>query len=237
MRINKVTLTGADDKTDIKLLQEIQKEYSFVEWGILISTKQNENRYPSEDFIYELRNKGLNLALHVCGKHSRGIMQEGNVDPIIKYDWFNRYQINFNFEHTQHDIWNYINMVKKFTNKNFILQDNSSNKKYINTILSTLDGLSARTQYHIRNNNTDVLYDSSGGRGTEIKSIQEPYLDVYTGYSGGLNPENVESICEKLTNFSNDATVWIDMESGVRTDDIFDLEKVVKVLDIVKNFI
>ena len=229
MVINKVTLTGADDKTDIKLLQDIQKEYSFVEWGILISTNQNRNRYPSEDFIYDLRNKGLNLALHVCGKHSRAILQDGNFDPMVKYDWFNRYQINFNFKNTEHNTWNIIELLDKFPTKKFILQDNLSNKKEIKTILNTC--------YIKRLSNIDVLYDSSGGRGTEIKSVESPYDDVYTGYSGGLNPENVKDICEKIITFDDESKVWIDMESGVRTDDIFDLEKVIKVLETVKNFI
>ena len=220
MVINKVTLTGADDKTDIKLLQEIQKEYSFVEWGILISTNQNRNRYPSEDFIYELRNKGLNLALHVCGKYSRALLQDCDLDPIVKYDWFDRYQINFNFKNTEHNTWNIIEMLDKFPTKKFILQDNLSKKKYIETILNTC--------YTKRLSNIGVLYDSSGGRGTEIKSVEAPYDDIYTGYSGGLNPENVKDICNKISSFDDESKVWIDMESGVRSDDIFDLEKVVK---------
>ena len=89
----------------------------------------------------------------------------------------------------------------------------------------------------LRVSNTHVLYDSSGGRGTEIKSIQAPYMDIYTGYSGGLNPDNVEEICKQIQGHSNPSKVWIDMESGVRTEDVFDLEKVIKVLEIVKKFI
>lgn len=229
MKIDRVTITGADDNTDIKLLQEIQKKFPFVEWGILISTNQNRNRYPSEEFIFSLRNCELNLSLHVCGKHSRTIMKDGMFDVISKYDWFSRYQVNFNFEKTEHNLYNYLNLISKFPAKKFIIQDNESNQKHIDSIIREIENDDFFPK------NTNILYDSSSGRGTEIKSITQPYKDIYTGYSGGLNPENVESFCEKLIKFDNNSNIWIDMESGVRTDDLFDIDKVVKVLEIVKK--
>lgn len=224
MIINKVTFTGADDNTDIKLMQQIQKEFSFVEWGILISSNSGRNRYPSEDFILNLKDKKLNLALHICGKHSRNIMSDGIID--IKYDFFNRYQINFNFLHTPHNLENYKKLVTTFPDKKFILQYNLSNDLAIKTILSMVE-----------THNTNILYDSSGGRGTELKSIKGPYSGIYTGYSGGLNPTNIDDICSKLWNHENDSNVWIDMETGVRTDDIFDLDKVYSVLQKVDKWI
>lgn len=224
MIINKVTVTGADDKTDIKLMQQIQKEFSFVEWGILISTNQGRNRYPNEDFIFNLKDKNLNLALHVCGKHSRNILSDGIID--VKYDFFNRYQINFNFLNTPHNLDNWGSLVTTFPDKKFILQYNLSNDSFIKKIISNTDM-----------SNTNILYDSSGGRGTEIKSISKPHKDIYTGYSGGLNPDNVDAICEKIFTHKDKSKVWIDMESGVRTDDVFDLEKVYKVLKCVDKWI
>ena len=223
MIINKVVLTGADDNTSIADLKQIQKEFSFVEWGILIASNPGRNRYPSEDYINSLKNTGLNLALHICGKHSRDIMSDGIID--IKYDFFDRYQINFNFFHTKHTLSNYSELVNKFPNKKFILQSNFSNEPYIKTILN---------EYNIIN--TNILYDSSGGRGTEIKTINNPY-NVYTGYSGGLNPGNVNNICDIISNHPDISKVWIDMESGVRTDDKFDLNKVYNVLKIVDTSI
>ena len=224
MHITNVTFTGADNNTDIKALVELQKEFPFVEWGILIATKSGKKRYPTEEFILELKDKNLNLALHLCGKHSRDILSDGVID--IKYDFFNRYQVNFNFLHTPHDLNNYKKLTEAFPNKKFILQYNASNDAYIKKIISDFD-----------TSNTNILYDASGGRGTEIKTIKAPYEGIYTGYSGGLNPDNINQICDEIYNHKNDCKVWIDMESGVRTDDEFDLDKVYKVLKEVDKLI
>jgi hypothetical protein len=222
MIINKCTFTGADNSTSVEEMLSIQKEYPFVEWGILIASNPGRNRYPSNDYIMSLKDKGLNLALHLCSIHTKGIMTDGILD--IKYDFFERYQINFNFKHSSHDLANYAKLIKKFPNKKFILQSNFSNESYIDTILEDID-----------TKNTNILFDSSGGRGTEIKLIKDPYKGIYTGYSGGLNPDNVKGICNLITEHKSDDKVWIDMESGVRTDDIFDLNKVRSVLKIVKS--
>jgi hypothetical protein len=225
MIINKVTFTGADDKTDIKVLKELQREFSFVEWGILIASNPGRNRYPTDEWILNLKNKGLNLALHICSKWSRDIMSNGN--PEIRFDFFDRYQINFNFFHTPHNLENYNKLITTFPNKKFILQSNLSNDKFIEQIIASYNS-----------SNTNILYDSSGGRGTEIKTVKEPFKGLYTGYSGGLKPENVYEICDKIYSNKNTSKVWIDMETGVRDDnDNFDLDKCYRVLKIVDSFI
>ena len=74
-----------------------------------------------------------------------------------------------------------------------------------------------------------VLLDASGGRGidTPVKPLNIPGLKV--GYAGGLNPENVGEKLEYLME-NVEGEFWIDMESGVRTDDRFDIDKCVSVL-------
>ena len=57
------------------------------------------------------------------------------------------------------------------------------------------------------------------------------------GYAGGINPGNV---ADKLTFLMENEMVgdfWIDMESGVRTDDWFDIDKVRRVLEICEPII
>jgi len=225
MIINKVTFTGADNKTDITALKQIQKEFSFVEWGILIASNEGRNRYPSEDFILQLKNNGLNLALHLCGKWSRNILTDGVLE--LKYDFFNRYQLNFNFLNSKHDLINYQNLTQAYMDKNFILQYNGSNHIAINKIINQFN-----------TSNTNILFDASGGRGTQINEIKKPFDTIYTGYSGGLNVENTDWICDKIFNHADENTkVWIDMETGVRTNDEFDLDKVYKVLRRVDKWI
>jgi phosphoribosylanthranilate isomerase len=81
-----------------------------------------------------------------------------------------------------------------------------------------------------------VLLDASGGRGidTPVKPLNIPGLKV--GYAGGMNHDNVG---DKLYQLLRDAEgdFWIDMESGVRTDDRFDLNKVYKVLQVCQEIL
>ena len=62
-------------------------------------------------------------------------------------------------------------------------------------------------------------------------------VDFKVGYAGGLNPDNIEETLEKLFNDENVGDFWVDMETGCRTDEKFDLGKVVKVLKRIERFL
>ena len=90
-----------------------------------------------------------------------------------------------------------------------------------------------------RSEKVSVLLDASGGMGidTPIKVLPNAGKNFKVGYAGGFNPDNV---AEKLTYLYEQKEVgdfWIDMESGVRTDDWFDLDKVCRVLEICQPII
>ena len=223
MIIDKVTFTGIDNNNTIESLEEVQKEYPFVEWGVLIASNPGRNRQPTEDYILSLEKTKLNLALHICSGHSIDIMDNGNLD--LKYKFFNRYQINFNFKRTKHNLVNFIKLTNKYKDKSFILQSNFSNEISIEKIIST----------NKSNKNTNILFDASGGRGTVIKNIKPPYKGIYTGYSGGIGPDNIAEIGKMISHHKNDDKVWIDMETAVRTNNILDLDKVREVLKVVSK--
>src|SRR4051812_4292848 len=71
--LNKVTVTGADDSTDINKMVEIQEKYPFVEWGILLSKKYSlkdgVGRFPSKAWLNSLISYAgkLTLSGHICG--------------------------------------------------------------------------------------------------------------------------------------------------------------------------
>jgi hypothetical protein len=47
VKIDKVTITGADNNTPISDLFVLQKQFPFVEWAILLSqSKAGTDRYP-----------------------------------------------------------------------------------------------------------------------------------------------------------------------------------------------
>ena len=84
-----------------------------------------------------------------------------------------------------------------------------------------------------------VLLDASGGQGidTPIKVLPNAGNPFKVGYAGGFNPENVADKLRYLLTNDEVGDFWIDMESGVRTDDWFDLDKVRRVLAICNDVI
>lgn len=234
MRLQHITFTGVDAKTDIKALQEIQQRYPIAEFGVLTSYHwyENGNRYLDPQIIDTLRGSGLKLALHVCGSaaHDAAI---GRWDQIDKLTWMNlnlfkRVQINI-AERKDNPPFCWIPLV---IGQELIIQQKAAVElpEYFATIHKWEE-----LPYPHRDT-ISTLLDSSGGRGIDTK------LKVYPsnrkiGYAGGFSPDNVE---EKLTFLLRNVTMgefWIDMESGVRTDDWFDLDKVVKVLEICEPLI
>ncbi len=230
MVINKVTLTGPDNKiTGIELL-EIQKKYPFVEWGILFSkNKEGEQRYPTLSHMEkEFFNSSLQLSAHFCGWYAKEVLENQNFALIKNLQrHFQRFQINYNFSNSRKwDLVKLLHFCQDNPKIEIILQWNRSNSKTLEKFL--VNGLPK---------NIHFLYDASGGRGTEIQEIHEPIDNQYTGYAGGLNPENISDICQIISDDQNEKSVWIDMESGVRTNNDFDLNKVKQVLESTFKFI
>lgn len=228
MKIDQVTITGADDATAISSLVDMHQIYPFVEWGILFSkNKQGTSRYPQLINAISFGQKSMPMSAHLCGGYARDIMEKGDFSFISTLpDSFQRVQINYNFD--RGNLWEFAPVVE-YAEKNperaIIIQWNNSNRKWLYATVE--DGLPANIHY---------LYDSSGGRGVSIKNIQDP-LPNYTGYSGGICPDNIEEIIKGIENNETEKTVWIDMESGVRTNDKFDMEKVRDVLNAVSRHI
>jgi phosphoribosylanthranilate isomerase len=78
--------------------------------------------------------------------------------------------------------------------------------------------------------NVTMLVDPSGGRGIS-EGLDIIATDHKTGYAGGINESNVYDKLYTIMSLETVGDVWIDMESGVRTDDWFDIDKVVRVLE------
>ena len=99
----KVSFTGIDNKTNIKRLLEIAEKYPNTEFGFLVSeantNKNVNNRYPNLILLQQLKNKNINLALHVCGKLARTVAKTGSLDCVKEFigpyfDMFQRIQLN-----------------------------------------------------------------------------------------------------------------------------------------------
>lgn len=234
MKINIVTITGSDDRVSPEDLIDLTNKYPFVEWGILFSSKGSKPRYPSAGWINEIVKYNLPLSAHFCGWWSRQVLIEKNYYLLSTlHPSFKRVQLNFNFDKTEGwDLESFFEYVKFNPNRDYIIQYNSNNSKYI-------EKYKEKAPY-----NVNFIYDASGGRGKEIESIEDPIMGplgaYYTGYAGGIHQGNVENICQMIKNkdvgdpFS---FTWIDLESGARTNNGFDLEKVTNILEISSKYV
>lgn len=233
------TLTGVDENTDINKLWALAKKYPFVEFGVLISKTRAgsaDKRYPSLDFIKELGNKmnrysSPNFALHICGTDTVLDFMDETSDVYKLSRPFNRIQLNFISK--KYPIDSIRRLFVREKNKFIITQYNNANKELWRKLSDF--------------NNHHVLFDASGGRGKEISDFIPP-LDIESeglpfqsinplcGYAGGIGPDNVSDVLEKISSIAPYPKYWIDMEQKLRDSaDIFDLnicEDVLEKVDI-----
>ncbi|KKN98439.1 hypothetical protein LCGC14_0145340 [marine sediment metagenome] len=242
MKLNRVTITGVDDHVSSADMYALSKKYPFVEWGILISTKQGRDRYPSSNWIgelgkwaYQLENK-INLALHICGSVAKAFVEgeEISAPQWLKYFGFNPdymgevfSRIQINVQKYPDDLTGFAWWVDVMRNRKIdIITQHKSN---------TVDLWKKTAALNIRHH---VLFDSSGGRGVSVleKGLPIPITGHYCGWAGGITPENISDILEAFEQ-SPAGIGWIDMETGVRTDDRLDLFKVEEVLAVCEPYV
>lgn len=232
MNLDRVTITGPDDRTDISELAALTREFPFVEWGILVSKSQEGGpRFPTRRWIEKLVGYpempcGLKLSLHVCGRWVRQLMLgTDEISALGVVMCFDRVQLNFHAEHHDFDLA-YAAHALENLGKNggpceFIVQmDGTKNERMLGDLLG--EGL-----------DVSPLFDLSGGAGIVPEEWPSPSPMIrYHGYAGGLGPENLRDELERIGRAAGDRRIWIDMETRVRTDEVLDLEKVRRVLEI-----
>ena len=228
MKLERITITGLDCRTDVFRLERIAKGFwPLVEFGILASPSQagKANRYPRMDEIKTWlgHSRLFKMAVHICGRFSR---KPGEFFEAIGPDhsqFFERMQWNVAPSHLKPaGIEAMIQMATALELTVIVqIRDEESEK-----LLKTLQESGVKAQ---------PLFDASGGRGLPFETVQKP-LDRpatgrWTGYAGGITPETVTGVLERLeAELPKEQPVWIDMETGVRTDDWLDLDKVQEVL-------
>ena len=220
LRLKHITFTGVDEKTDLKALEKIQREYPIAEFGVLTSYHwfENGNRYPDPSLIGSL-DKIMNLSLHVCGAaaHDAATGKWGALDVHLcgQLDKFKRIQLNIaGHENNPKHV-----CLPRYKYQEIIVQ--SKDPENLDVYNKTVDVYNSK-QF-------SALIDASGGRGIDTPlRVRLSWGKI--GYAGGINPDNVADKLRFLLKNVIMGEFWIDMESGVRTDDWFDLDKVEDVL-------
>jgi len=233
MALKFCTFTGLDEKFSLEDFEIMSSRFSFLEWGILYSTSENSNlnanRYPSQKWfeyniekIREIADKtGVKLALHVCGKETKNLINGSNEFLNYLLDYFDRVQINFQYKKQYKD--NLLSLFSDYEDLKFITQHNHSNEK----ILHDLGDIA----------NHQILFDTSGGRGVMAQNWLDPLEGKMCGYAGGLGPDNIEQELVKINQTAANKDYWIDMESKLRTDEWLDYQKCHAVAKEVSYFI
>jgi hypothetical protein len=226
MKLTKVTITGADDGVDLRALAALSEQFPFVEWGLLLSNKRfGEKRYPSTRWLLEAPDVlGFErLSYHLCGEFARRVM---GGDPTMVPREIKRIQLN-GFGTYRLPCLIAADMCKELE---FVLQCSDAGALHHADQLREQGGLS----------NVVALWDPSGGLG--ISFAEQTWFPlardnkIPIGYAGGINESNVEDTIAMLCTGTGDP-LWIDLESGARTDDVFDLAKVERILKLAAAFV
>lgn len=190
-----ITFTGVDDRTPIHGMAALSARYP-IEWGVLFdpALQGGEPRYPALAALERIAASGLRLAAHLCGGHIAPIQAGGLPTMPIPFDAFSRIQLNSHELRTEEAI--------RF--------GRAVGKRCITP---------CRGDAFPPSDAVDWLYDPSGGRGRE-SSRWPPHPGRLVGYAGGIGPQNVASV---LMAIAADGAYWIDMETRVRRNEVFDL--------------
>ena len=209
--LKRVTFSGIDQQTKVQDLKKLYEKYPFVEFVFLYSQKANQKgqgRYPRTVILKGYKKAGLPMALHLCGKIAHDLVHDSDWSVVQKdlagyMDLFDRIQLN-------------IPKTKRFSrelnfpdDKQIIIQLHEGTEDLFNCCK------------HLPN--VVGFQDASGGRGIAETEWMLPETEPF-GYAGGINPENVVDVVQELNEIC-EADFWIDMETGIRTNDKFDVAK------------
>jgi hypothetical protein len=190
--ITTITLTGADEHTDLEQLRALVAAYPCVEIGLLYTTTpEGRCRYPSREWLIKAaRTLSGRVALHVCGADARRELREGYLVNITAHA--PRVQVNGRVSAEE------LPILAQRVNT-LITQHNQLNEGLLGVPVA----------------NHALLIDGSGGRGVSPSSWGMLDTPKAVGRAGGLGPDN---LADELRDYALSARpgAWVDMENKLR---------------------
>ena len=203
-----ITFTGVDRAELIPGMIELAAKYP-IEWGVLLDPAQEDKMlFPEEDERRNLLSSLLRFSAHVCGEPAQDIANGRESELDLK--GFSRLQLNHS-------------------------RKGSSEREISNAYSFCIrHGLRLALQCQgdfPQDTRADWLFDVSFGTGIKVTKWPVVHHDhPLCGFSGGLSPATIK---ESLAMFRAQTDYWIDMESGVRTSGLMDLEKCERICRLV----
>lgn len=224
MKLRYVTITGADDNVHYDDMLSLYKQYPFIEWAILFGPNTGP-RYPSDSWIKGLKDcVGMNLSAHLCGKWVSDAIK-GNCVLPEEIHMFQRIQFNLGKDR----------LPKALRSAKFLDAISAIDKPVI--MGGNYEGIAA-DYWFFMDHGICPLFDASGGQGILAEKWPFPLGEsLLCGYAGGLDPKNLREQLKAIEAVVGHAEIWIDMETGVRTDNQLDFNKIKKVLKIARTWV
>jgi hypothetical protein len=221
MLLKYCSISGPDNKTDPAQLYALAEKYPFAEWAILFSPERAGNpRFPTMDWIERFKRQCRHghKALHLCEGALPGFIK-GDPEILGVMNGFSRIQLNLGFGNRgPYSIDELVDRVRKSPNWQFIIQHGKEPN-----VLPLFENIP----------NHAVLFDASAGSGQSPESWPHPLAGRFCGYAGGLNPDNFEHHLAVISHIVPAAMeIWTDTETGVRTNNQFDITKASRMLEI-----
>lgn len=225
-----ISFVGVDIHTNLNDIINFESDVP-CEWSVLFSDSKSITkhvRYPEYSFCKDFLDWGKEnhkvTSLHLCGDViGRYLKQEPDVLELCNKA--TRIQLNLNIsDYPDHEKLtdDILTMITTY-NHGIILQQNKTKEKFMKVFLN-------KKIYKI-----SMLHDGSGGFGREISHTPPPDNFHFSGYAGGIKPENVVKIVGLVdANNSENKPYYIDMESGVRENNIFSVDKCRQIVNNLK---
>lgn len=212
----RITLTGIDSKVLRWQAQQLLDDHPSVELGILWSDSRDEPRYMRRSAICSaleaLARGNMRCAVHVCGSKATkaflGLAEDTRTDVS---DLLMRHTISAYAARVQ---------INGHPSRWHVARATGIFRRSIITQWRPTDRSAPFTVFP----NTAVLVDASGGRGVEPETWSVPDVRAPVGFAGGLSLENLAFHLPKILPLARPG-FWIDMETSLRTNDWFDMER------------
>lgn len=214
--IETVTLTGIDEDSNPEALVYLGRWFPFVELAVLAGTREGGPRMPERRWIREwaanANRAGVATAIHLCGARSRAVRDRDWQKLGDLASGFGRVQVNLP-PSERAAATPALNELSRLLQQRVIVQH---------------DGPWETTEA-ARCADLDLLADGSGGRGIPgFASWPPPRKDRLSGYAGGIGPATIHRALEFAAQWPK-RQIWIDMETGIRTAERFDMTKAITV--------
>jgi hypothetical protein len=186
-------------------MERLARHYP-IEWGVLIDEQpRTSTLFPPLEVVHSmLAGSTMRWAAHVCGALATRIASGEEKSPNELLRKFRRLQINHGFGGSTAEQARHCSEYAHLMGSRAVLQCQGE---------------------FPQDSQVDWLYDVSFGRGSRPTSWPSlPHSEALCGFSGGINADNVRDVLRAIA-AAPGSTYWIDMESGVRTDDLLDLGK------------